>query len=211
MSDDEIVDDDSESETDGRPRVGRNKSRRISPVDGQQAEAEDAEEADNAEEVEDERNVRDFLLDSPTPVGALRPTGQTTTPFRLGSHQANILIDIGSRTLPSSPPKTYKAAMSGPFRAEWEEEMKAEMDQFDKLDVWKIKPDDGRPKEVISGRWVYTCGPSAEKGKVKFKARWVTRGFEQREGTFGDTYSPVADGTSRRIFLAIVTREDLTI
>jgi hypothetical protein len=46
---------------------------------------------------------------------------------------------------------------------------------------------------------------------TKFKARWVARGFEQREGTFGETYSPVADGTSRRTFLSIVANEGPTL
>lgn len=46
---------------------------------------------------------------------------------------------------------------------------------------------------------------------TKFKARWVARGFEQRDGAFGETYSPVANGTSRRTFLSIVANEELSI
>ncbi|CDZ98543.1 gag-pol polyprotein [Phaffia rhodozyma] len=101
--------------------------------------------------------------------------------------QANILIDIGTRQLPSTPPATYCQAVSGPFRVEWEAAMKAEMDLFEKLRVWTIRKADSKATEVVSGRWDFTCSSTANSHEAKFKARWVARWFKQREGTFGDT------------------------
>ncbi|CDZ96156.1 hypothetical protein, partial [Phaffia rhodozyma] len=77
--------------------------------------------------------------------------------------QATILVDIGSRLLPSQPPKTYRQALGGPFRTEWELAMRAELSQFEKLKVWTLRPVDDPETQVISGRWVYTCGPTSDK------------------------------------------------
>ena len=150
---------------------------------------------------------RFFVASNPSLTTTRRTSGRKTQlPARFrGPNQANVLISLGQRPPPAAPPKTYKEAVSGLYRAEWEAAMKAELDQFEKLDVWTLRPvrASSPPPPVISGRWVYTCGPTSDPEMTKFKARWVARGYEQREGTFGDTYSPVADGTSRRPFFQL--------
>jgi hypothetical protein len=73
-----------------------------------------------------------------------------------------------------------------------------------KNDVWEIVP---RPKEksVVTSKWVYKIKHAADGSVHKYKARFVARGFSQKEGEdYDETISPVPRYTSIRVIVSLV-------
>jgi hypothetical protein len=73
-----------------------------------------------------------------------------------------------------------------------------------KNDVWEIVP---RPKEksVVTSKWVYKIKHVAERSVDKYKARFIARGFSQKEGEdYDETFAPVARYTSIRAIMSLV-------
>jgi hypothetical protein len=106
-------------------------------------------------------------------------------------------------------PQTYYQARNSPNFAEWQAAMDEEMAKMDKYAVWEAVPRENR--RTLSGKWVYTRKINGETGQPeKFKARFVVRGFQQREGRdFGELFASVAHKDSIRVFLSIVNHLDL--
>lgn len=80
-------------------------------------------------------------------------------------------------------PKTYKQAVSkhNPRHDDWKAAMQEEINSLITNDTWiltQLPP--GRT--AIDGKWVYKVkrGPQGE--VLRYKARWVVRRFQQREG-----------------------------
>ena len=74
-----------------------------------------------------------------------------------------------------------------------------------KNDVWEIVP---RPegKSVVTSRWLYKIKHGADGRIEKYKARFVVRGFSQKEGVnYDETFSHVARYTSIRSTIAIAS------
>ena len=71
-----------------------------------------------------------------------------------------------------------------------------------KNDVWEVVP---RPtgKSVVTSRWLYKIKHVVD-GSVKYKARFVARGFTQKEGVdYDETFSPVARYTTIRTIVSL--------
>ena len=87
----------------------------------------------------------------------------------------------------------------------WTEELKA----LEKHGTWEVVP---RPKGVkpITSKWVYKIKLDSNNQPVRFKARLVARGFEQKEGIdYEETFAPVVKLKSLKILLAIAAAQDL--
>ena len=72
-----------------------------------------------------------------------------------------------------------------------------------KNDVWDIVP---RPKgkSIVSSKWLFKVKYAADGSIEKHKARFVARGFSQKEGIdFEETFAPVAWYTFVRAVIAI--------
>jgi hypothetical protein len=70
-------------------------------------------------------------------------------------------------------------------------------------EVWEIVP---RPKEklVVTSKWVYKIKHVVDGSVDKYKARFVARGFSQKEGEYYDeTFSLVARYTSIRAIISL--------
>jgi hypothetical protein len=98
-------------------------------------------------------------------------------------------------------PTTFEEAIK---KKQWKEAMTKEYQSIMKNDVWEIVP---RPKEksVVTSRWVYKIKHAVDGSIEKYKARFVARGFSQKEGEdYDETFAPVSRYTSIRaiIFLA---------
>ncbi|GKB07215.1 retrovirus-related pol polyprotein from transposon TNT 1-94 [Tanacetum coccineum] len=91
--------------------------------------------------------------------------------------------------LTSIKPKTCKDALT---QACWIEEMQEELNEFERLEVWKLVP---RPKKVmvITLKWIYKVILDELGGILKNRVRLVTRGYRQEEGiNFEESFAPMA-------------------
>jgi hypothetical protein len=82
--------------------------------------------------------------------------------------------------------------------------MTEEHQSITKNDVWEIVP---RPKEKLEvfSKWVYKIKHATEGSVDKYKARFVARGFSQKEGEdYDETFSHVARYTSIRAIMSLV-------
>jgi hypothetical protein len=85
-------------------------------------------------------------------------------------------------------PTTFEEAVQ---KGQWEEVMTEEHQSIMKNEVWEIIP---RPKEksVVTSKWVYKIKHAADESVDKYKARFVARGFSQKEGEdYDDCYRTV--------------------
>jgi hypothetical protein len=63
---------------------------------------------------------------------------------------------------------------------------------------------------IIKGRWVFSVKADANGCPVRFKARWVARGFTQRHGVdYEDTYASVTKPATVKIMLALTAKLNL--
>jgi hypothetical protein len=63
-----------------------------------------------------------------------------------------------------------------------------------------------KAKSVVSFRWLYKIKHAADSSIEKLKARFVARGFSQREGVdYGETFSLVARYTSIRVVMSLAS------
>ncbi len=95
-------------------------------------------------------------------------------------------------------PSNFKDAMRSPEGKEWKMAIEEELAAIGENKVWSTVE---RPKDVkcLTTRWVFT-----KKKNGAFKARLVVRGFEEnRYFSFYETYAPVVQMSSVRIFLAL--------
>ena len=72
-----------------------------------------------------------------------------------------------------------------------------------KNDVWEVLP---RPegKSVVTSRWLYKIKHVVDGNIEKFKSRFVTKGFSQKEGIdYDETFAPVARYTSIQMIIAL--------
>jgi hypothetical protein len=70
--------------------------------------------------------------------------------------------------------------------------MKEEYDSIINNDVWTVVP---RPhgKSVVTSKWIYKIKHAADGSLEKYKARFVARGFSQKEGIdYDEIFAPVA-------------------
>jgi hypothetical protein len=91
-------------------------------------------------------------------------------------------------------------------KKEWVDAMTEEYQSIIKNDVWEIVP---RPKnkDVVSSKWIYKIKHVADGSIEKHKARFVARGFSQKEGIdYEETFAPVARYTSIRTIIALAAK-----
>jgi hypothetical protein len=97
-------------------------------------------------------------------------------------------------------PTTFEESVQ---KEQWKEAMMEEHQSIMKNEVWEIVP---RPKEklVVTSKWVYKIKHAADKSVDKYKARFVARGFSQKEGEdYDETFAPVARYTSIRAIISL--------
>jgi hypothetical protein len=98
-------------------------------------------------------------------------------------------------------PTTFEEAVQ---KGQWKEVMAEEHQSIMKNEVWEIVP---RPKEksVVASKWVYKIKHAADRSVDKYKARFMARGFSQKEGEdYDETFAPVARYTSIRAIISLV-------
>ena len=91
-------------------------------------------------------------------------------------------------------------------KKEWADAMTKEYQSIIKNDVWEIVP---RPKskDVVSSKWLFKIKHVADGSIEKYKARFVARGFSQKEGIdYKETFAHVARYTSIKTIIALAAK-----
>jgi hypothetical protein len=88
-------------------------------------------------------------------------------------------------------------------RKEWVDVMTEEYQSIIKNEVWEIVPR-LKSKDVVSSKWLFKIKHAAVGSIEKYKARFVARGFSQKEGIdYEETFLPIARYTSIRTIIAL--------
>jgi hypothetical protein len=86
---------------------------------------------------------------------------------------------------------------------EWADAMTEEYQSIIKNYVWEIVPKP-KNKDVVSSKWIFKIKHVANGSIEKYKARFVARGFSQKEGIdYEETFAPVDRYTSIRTIIAL--------
>lgn len=116
-----------------------------------------------------------------------------------------------SPEFPKLVPRTFKHAMRSRHAGQWLDACKDEMSRMEEKHVWELVPRDTVPagKHVVDSRWVLDLKYDAEGNPVRYKLRFVAKGFSQQPGVdFTDTTAPTARPASIRAILNHAARHD---
>ena len=88
----------------------------------------------------------------------------------------------------------------------WLDEMVEEYNSIMKNEVWDVMPR-LKNKYVVTSKWIYKITHAVDDSIEKYKARFVARGFSQKEGVdYEETFAPVARYTLIRSIMAVVAK-----
>ena len=149
--------------------------------------------------------VKDYIKESSDNYNPPTPTSNSAeeiVPEVRGRYNLRPRVMFTKKTL--DVPSTYEEAMTSPFAAEWKSAMDSEMDSLNSKGVYEITPKVPDMK-VVKTKWVYAVKTDAYGNVIKFKARLTGKGYSQIKGLeFDETYAPVTDYATVRLFLSIV-------
>ncbi|CAI7880519.1 unnamed protein product [Closterium sp. NIES-53] len=124
-------------------------------------------------------------------------------------HFVSMLIALeGDPDAPDIPtPRSYAEAIEGPYSSQWQSAMDAKMASWKSTGTYV---DDVPPPgaNIISGMWIFRVKRPPGSPPV-FKARYVARGFSQRQGVdYFQTFSPTPRMTTLRVLLHVAAQRD---
>ena len=108
-------------------------------------------------------------------------------------------------------PATYEAALASPQSKQWKNAMDSEYESLIANGTWTLvsNPPGVQP---IPTKWVYKVKRDGEGNLDRYKARWVAKGYRQREGIdYDEVFAPVVKYTSFRALAAIAAQHDLEL
>ncbi|CAI5948021.1 unnamed protein product [Closterium sp. NIES-65] len=124
-------------------------------------------------------------------------------------HLASVLLapegDLDALDIPT--PRSYAEAVEGPYSSQWQAAMDAEMASWKSTGTYvDAVPPPGA--NIVSGMWIFRVKRPPGSPPV-FKARYVARGFSQRQGVdYFQTFSPTPKMTTLRVLLHIAAQRD---
>ncbi|CAI7891427.1 unnamed protein product [Closterium sp. NIES-54] len=104
-------------------------------------------------------------------------------------------------------PRSYAEAIEGPYSSQWQATMDAEMASWKSTGTYvdEVPPPGAN---IVSGMWIFRVKWSPGSPPA-FKARYVARGFSQRQGVeFFHTFSPTPKMTTLRVLLHVAAQRD---
>ncbi|CAI7795830.1 unnamed protein product [Closterium sp. NIES-53] len=124
-------------------------------------------------------------------------------------HLVSMLLSLeGDPDAPDIPtPRSYAEAIEGPYSSQWQSPMDAEMASWKSTGPYV---DDVPPlgANIVSGMWIFRVKRSPGSPPV-FRARYVARGFSQRQGVdYFQTFSPTPKMTTLRVLLHFAAQRD---
>ncbi|CAI7915587.1 unnamed protein product [Closterium sp. NIES-53] len=106
-----------------------------------------------------------------------------------------------------STPRLYAEAIEGPYSSQWQSAMDAEMASWKSTRTYvdEVPPPGAN---IVSGMWILRVKRPPGSPPV-FKARYVARGFSQRQGVdYFQTFSPTPKMTTLRVLLHVAAQRD---
>ncbi|CAI7757391.1 unnamed protein product [Closterium sp. NIES-53] len=121
---------------------------------------------------------------------------------------AMLLAPEGDPDAPDiSTPRSYAEAITGPYSSQWQTAMDAEMASWKSTGTYV----DAVPPSwanIVDGMWIFRVKRPPGSPLV-FKARYIARGFSQRQGVdFFHTFSPTPKMTTLRVLLHVAAQRD---
>ncbi|CAI7849419.1 unnamed protein product [Closterium sp. NIES-53] len=104
-------------------------------------------------------------------------------------------------------PRSYAEAIEGPYSSHWQAAMDAEMASWKSIGTYvdEVPPPGAN---IVSGMWIFRVKRPPGSPPV-FKARYVARGFSQRQGVdYFKTFSPTPKMTTLWVLLHIAAQRD---
>ncbi|CAI7771889.1 unnamed protein product [Closterium sp. NIES-54] len=104
-------------------------------------------------------------------------------------------------------PRSYAEAIEGPYSSQWQAAMDAEMASWKSTGAYvdEVPPPGAN---IVSGMWIFRV-KRPPGSPPAFKARYVARGFSQRQGVdFFQTFSPTPKMTTLRVLLHVAAQRD---
>ncbi|CAI7853867.1 unnamed protein product [Closterium sp. NIES-54] len=119
-----------------------------------------------------------------------------------------LLRPEGDPDAPDIPtPRSYVEAIEGPYSSQWQAAMDAETASWKSTGTYIDEVPPPRAN-IVSGMWIFRVKWPPGSPPV-FKARYVARGFSQRQGVdFFQTFSPTPKMTTLRVLLHVAARRD---
>lgn len=121
------------------------------------------------------------------------------------------LLANGKEGVEPYEPRDLREARHDIMWEEWLQAMREEHESLVENNTWTLvdRPDD---RKVLSGKWVHKLKRGPDGKVVRYKARWVVRGFEQLEGLeYHDTFASVVKPMSYKALFALAAAHDLEI
>ncbi|CAI7788630.1 unnamed protein product [Closterium sp. NIES-53] len=119
-----------------------------------------------------------------------------------------LLAPEGDPDAPHIPtPRSYAEAIEGPYSSQWHSPMDTEMASWKSTGTYV---DDVPPPgaNIVSGMWIFRVKRLPGSPPV-FKARYVARGFSQRQGVdYFQNFSPTPKMTTLRVLLHVAAQHD---
>ncbi len=123
-------------------------------------------------------------------------------------HMNVCLLSAGTEAV---DPRSVREAKDGPYWDTWLVAMKDEFDSLCQNETWTLVP---RPADraTLRGKWVYKTKTGPDGEILRHKARWVVRGFEQKEGIdYNETFASVVKPMTYKALFAIAAALDLEL
>ena len=109
-------------------------------------------------------------------------------------------------------PLSFSTATKGEDSKHWLPAIQSEIESIRKNNTWVLVPRT-EAQNILTSKWVFRRKDAIDENGLpyfKYKARVVTRGFQQKEGVdYAETFAPVVKFTTLRIFFALVASLDL--
>ncbi|CAI7880097.1 unnamed protein product [Closterium sp. NIES-53] len=119
-----------------------------------------------------------------------------------------LLTPEGDPDAPDIPTlRSYAEAIEGPYSSQWQAAMDAEMASWKSTGIYiDAVPPPGA--NIVSGMWIFRVKRPPGSPPV-FKARYVARGFSQRQRVdYFQTFSPTPKMTTLRVLLHVAAHRD---
>ncbi|CAI7930817.1 unnamed protein product [Closterium sp. NIES-54] len=104
-------------------------------------------------------------------------------------------------------PRSYAEAITGPYSSQWQAAMDAALASWKSTGTYvdEVPPPGAN---IVDGMWIFRANRPPGSPPA-FKARYVARGFSQRQGVYYfQTFSPTPQMTTLQVLLHVATQRD---